>query len=523
METYLEKDTDFIQCLKGGFGFSLWDKRKHQLITATDYFGIRPVIFHNLQDTFVAGSRIKFISDFTELKQTINNEAIFHYLFFHAIPSPVTIYNEIQKLEPGKFIKTENGQDKINTYYDICYRPDTSKNEVYWKKEIANQLRQSFFHFFDSADQDRTGCFLSGGTDSSSLAGYASQFFTKAVKTFSIGFDEEAYNELSYANMASQRFNTDQHEYYVTPADVLELIEMLPHIYDEPFGNASVVPAFFCAKLASQHGVNLLYGGDGGDEIFGGNERYVTNLIFEAYQKIPRPIRKKVIEQVTSSLSFIPLMYRAGRYTRRANIPNPDRFYSYNMLYEIDSEDIFNDSFIHSVDEDCFLKLARIHFKNAKAAHITDKLLYLDMKFTITDNDLRKVTQMVEAAGIQVQYPFLDRPLVDFTATIPPELKVKWGKNRYIFKESMKGFLPDEIINKSKHGMGLPVTPWFKKDKNMSQLLYDTLFYGKPEILQFLNPRFLQSSKMEFENDQTTFYGDNLWVFLMLELWLRQV
>ena len=167
------------------------------------------------------------------------------------------------------------------------------------------------------------------------------------------------------------------------------------------------------------------------------------------------------------------------------------------------------------------MDIAQRHYDTCVSDHDTNRLLYLDMKFTITDNDIRKVTQMVEAAGIQVRYPLLDRDLVDFTTTIPPRLKVKWGKNRYIFKEAMKGFLPREIIEKSKHGMGLPVTPWFKKNPEMRSLLYDTLFTGKTKISEYLKPDFISQMEKMFRNDTSSYYGDNLWVFLILELWLN--
>jgi asparagine synthase (glutamine-hydrolysing) len=144
------------------------------------------------------------------------------------------------------------------------------------------------------------------------------------------------------------------------------------------------------------------------------------------------------------------------------------------------------------------------------------------MKFTITDNDLRKVTQMVEAVGVRVRYPLLDRDLVDFTATIPPTLKVKPGKNRYIFKRAMEGFLPHEIIKKIKHGMGLPVAPWFKKDSGLSELLNNTLFSGVPRITEYVRPEFINEIRSAFETDSTSYYGDNLWVLLMLELWIER-
>jgi asparagine synthase (glutamine-hydrolysing) len=216
------------------------------------------------------------------------------------------------------------------------------------------------------------------------------------------------------------------------------------------------------------------------------------------------------------------LLHKAKSYIRRANIPNPQRFYSYNLLAELDPHTIFQEDFIRAVNLNSFMNIAENHYSNAAPADDTDRLLYLDMKFTITDNDIRKVTQMVEAAGLRVRYPVLDRDLVDFTCTIPPTLKVKWKKNRYIFKEAMKGFLPNEIITKSKHGMGLPVTPWFKQERQMKALLYDILFSGTPAMTRYIKPEFIQKMKTAFETDASTYYGDNLWVFLILEMWLNQ-
>ena len=174
------------------------------------------------------------------------------------------------------------------------------------------------------------------------------------------------------------------------------------------------------------------------------------------------------------------------------------------------------------MDTDSFINLARDHYHRAAPADDTNRLLYLDMKFTITDNDLRKVTQMVEAAGIRVRYPYLDRDLVDFTGTIPSNLKVKYGKNRYIFKKAMEKFLPDEIIHKPKHGMGLPISNWFRTEKNLSELMQDSLFTGTTEIHDYVQPQFLENLYRCFKTDETTaYYGDSLWVYLVLELWLK--
>jgi asparagine synthase (glutamine-hydrolysing) len=519
---YQKYGQGFIDRLRGPFAFALWDGTNKNLYVVTDPYGLKPVVYSEHNNTLYAASRIKHLLWADPSLKEINPDAIFHYLFFQAVCSPLTIYKNISKLEPGKGLHKTARTLNLFTHYDIQYRPDKTISEKDWKGLIRDEIEKAVNVFVPLSPYEQTGCFLSGGTDSSSIAGYYTQLSEKPAKTFSIGFDDPRYNELEYARIASNRFKTDYHEYYVTPRDVMDLIEQLPRIYDEPFGNASVIPAFYCAKFAAENGVDIMLGGDGGDEIFGGNERYVTNLIFQKYLALPESMRKKMIEPMLSLMPDQGVFYKAKRYIRRANIPNPERFYSYNLLSEINPNHIFQDDFIHTVNFNSFLDIAKKHYAAAAPADDTDRLLYLDMKFTITDNDIRKVTQMVEAAGSRVRYPLLDRDLVDFSATIPPGLKVKWKKNRYIFKQAMKGFLPDEIISKSKHGMGLPVTPWFKQDKKMNTLLHDTVFTGTTGLSDYIKPEFIQKMKSSFEKDESTYYGDNLWVFLILEMWLKK-
>lgn len=512
---------DLVDKLRGAFSFALWDGVKDKLLVITDYYGIRPVVFTGSGNDFSAASRIRQL-DKPALEKEINLEAIYHYLFFQAICSPVSIYQGIRKLEPGKGLHLRQGKLSEFTWYDIGYRPDQSRSEEEWCKNISQEVETAVSHFVPVTDQNKTGCFLSGGTDSSTIAGYYTRLANKPAKTFSIGFDVAKYNELDFARIAARHFDTKQHEYLVTPADVLHLIQDLPKIYDEPFGNASVVAAYYCAQLAKDNGVEVLLGGDGGDEVFGGNERYVTNLLFQRYADLPALPRRVLFEPLLNLMPSIGFLYKAKRYVRRANILNPRRFYSYNLLAENDNFEIFQPEFLSSIDTECFFKHADTLYGKVAATDDTDRLLYLDMKNTITDNDLRKVTQMVEAAGLRVRYPLLDRDLVDFAATIPSQLKVKPGKNRYIFKQAMRGFLPDETIHKTKHGMGLPIAKWLKEDPCLNALLEETLFNGKPEIYQFVRPEYLHKLRNIFITEDTPYYGDSLWVFLMLEIWLKQ-
>lgn len=519
---YKSYGNGMLDRLRGSFCFSLWDEREKRLLVATDPFGLRPVVYKKTANLFVAASRIKHLLWSNYGDKRINNDAIFHYLFFQAVCSPLTIYNDIFKLDPGNGFVVTNKKSKSFAYYDIVYHTDESKTEKDWIKLIPQELEKAVNLYAATLPYEQTGCFLSGGTDSSSIVGFYTKLLGKPAKTFSIGFNEARYNELDYANIAVEHYKALQKEYYVTPNDVLSLISFLPDIYDEPFGNASVIPAFFCSKCAKGSGVNFLLGGDGGDEIFGGNERYVTNLIFQRYLDLPEFFRKSIFEPLLSLMPSKGLFYKAKRYVRRSNIKNPERFYSYNLLAETDLSEIFNSEFVFQINPESFMNIAKRHYDHVSYSHETNRLLYLDMKFTITDNDIRKVTPMVEAAGLRVRYPFLDRDLVDFTSTIPADMKVKWGKNRYIFKKAMEGILPHEIIHKSKHGMGLPIDPWFKKDKNLREILTDNLIGGQPKIFEYIQKDFIKNIFKLHKEADTPYYGDNLWVFLMLELWLKQ-
>jgi len=518
---YQKYGLDFLNQLRGSFAFALWDEAEDLLLVVTDPYGIRPIVTAETGPSFIAGSRIRHVLYHPGVDRTLDMDAIYQYLFFSAIPTPYTVYRGIRKLAPGTAMTWTPGGLKQWSYYDIRYNPDRTKTEEDWREAIRTQVRDAVARHTVSLDPKTTGCFLSGGTDSSSVVGFYTQLSGQRIKSFSIGFEEREYNELGYAHLAAEHFQSDQHDYFVTPDDVRNLLENLAEIYDEPFGNSSVVPAYYCARLAKDQGVNMLLAGDGGDEIFGGNERYVTNLVFARYGRIPRAIRVGVLEPLVSLFPDAGVFHSARRYIRRANIPNPDRFFSYNLLYEEALDKVFRPEFLEAVDTDSFLQLARRYYENAAPADETDRLLYIDMKFTITDNDLRKVTQMCEAAGVSVRYPLLDRDLVDFSATIPPELKVKPGRNRYIFKRAMEGFLPGQIIRKSKHGFGLPVGPWFEKVQGLKSLLQDSLLSPNAVVANWIKPSFLDTLFTELRDGSAAYAGGNLWVLLALELWLR--
>lgn len=523
---YRRYDLLMFEKLRGQFSLCILDKKQQKLIIATDRFGIKPVVYYSCNDTFIFGTRIKTIHSLSQSAiHEIDYEAVVDYINFSAIPTPKTIFREIRKLPPGHFLTVERTdmRPRITQYYDIEYSTEI-KDEKYFIKNLPDLVEKSAKDIveYEIFMGRKVGAFLSGGTDSSTLTGMISKI-AGSVKTFSIGFDEQGYNELYYARITAKHFNAEHCEYMVTPEDVLKTIDVMSEAYDEPFGNSSVVPTYFCALMAREHGIDTLLAGDGGDEIFGGNERYVSDRIFSRYQAIPAVIRRGVIEPVLSAgPASIGIIGKGKKYVCRANIPQPDRFFSYNPVAALGKEQIFSSDLLKSLNDYDTVAWARDLYGAARAKNELNRLLYIDMKFTITDNDIRKVSMMSEMAGIRAAYPFLDHRLVDFASTIPSSLKVKGTRLRHVFKKALNDFLPAEVIKKRKHGFGLPIGIWIKTKSNLASFARESLLSSNCAIRPFFREGFLQEIFNLHNTSRSAFYGDIIWLLLMLELWFRR-
>jgi asparagine synthase (glutamine-hydrolysing) len=517
---YRRYGADCVQHLRGAFSFALWDTQEERLLLATDAFGIQPLHYYYGNQGLAFGSRINAILAAPETPRQIDLQAVFHYVYFTCIPTPHTIYAGIKKLPPGHLLCFSTAGMRLEQYWDISYA-DARRRLADCAPAISGYLADAVrAQATYDGQADRVGAFLSGGTDSSAISGLLGEVLQRPAKTFSIGFADEDFNEIAYARIVARRFRTEHHEYFVTPRDAAEFVPQLARAYDEPFGNSSAIATYYCAKLAREHEVTTLLAGDGGDELFGGNTRYVTNQVFELYHTLPRWVRERCVEPTLFRLPLPDrwLVDKARKYVRRANLPQPQRFFSYNLLHTIDARTMFTDAFLDAVRTDAPLALAAQHYRRVETTSMLHRLLYLDLKITITDNDLRKVSRMCELAGIQARYPMLDRDLVEHSARIPSGLKVRRFRERYAFKEGFRGFLPGETLAKKKHGFGVPVSRWLGKAP-LRELAEDTLLSSTASHRGYLNRRFVEHLLALHREDRTNFYGDSLWVLLMLELW----
>ncbi len=274
------------------------------------------------------------------------------------------------------------------------------------------------------------------------MTGLLAEASKREAEAYSIGFSAEGYDEMAYARITARHFDVKLNEYYVTPQDVVAALPMIATSYDEPFGNSSALPAYFCAKMAVENGVTTLLAGDGGDEIFGGNERYVKQRVFEHYTKIPGTLRRGLLEPLVNAMPrSLPLITKANSYIDQAKTPLPDRLQSYNFLHRHAASDIFSDAFLAEVNQALPLEMLRSIYHRPQQASDLNRMLYLDWQITLADNDLRKVSHMCALAGVDVAYPMLDDALVQFSCQVPSAWKIKGGDLRHFFKHAFKGLV----------------------------------------------------------------------------------
>ncbi|MBS0175599.1 MAG: hypothetical protein JSR64_16280, partial [Nitrospira sp.] len=289
-----------------------------------------------------------------------------------------------------------------------------------------------------------------------------------------------------------------------------------------PFGNASAAPTYFCAKLAKKSGMEVVLAGDGGDEFFGGNARYAKQGVFEQYYALP-PALRRVVEPLILNFPLGSSLWpvrKAQSYVRQARIPLPDRLETYNFLHRDPLAEIFEPAFLGEIDADRPLALMREAYFRCTSPEPVERMMHLDHKFTLADNDLRKVSRMCEAAGIEVRFPFLDDDLVAYSGTISTAQKVSGGKLRVLFKDALRGFLPDETIAKSKHGFGLPFGVWLNSHGELQTLARDAL--GSLAHRGIVQPLYLEKIRREHAAGHASYYGVMIWVLVQLELWLQQ-
>lgn len=509
------------QGLHGRFAYVFWDTRAQRVLACTDPFRTCTLYYASLPNCLVISSDLRLIIRAGLVRPQVSPHALYHYLNFSYVPAPFSALEGVSKLLPGHYLESAAGKISIDKYWDAEYPADLKGPDAPRAAALRDQMVKTV-QTYGPARADGWGIFLSGGTDSSSIASILARDRSAPVKSFSIGFEENVYDELPFSRIAQKAFGLKAQERRVNENDAVAAIPRLVSAFDEPFGNSSAIPTFYCAELAAKSGVNLLVAGDGGDEIFGGNERYRKDQILERYYRAPSVVRG-LGSLLAKALNGVDTRFanRVKNFVERGSMPNPDRFYSDDSFASDHFDELLTEGFRSRLERGESLDVQRGIFQSAQADCDLHRLMYLDLKMTIADNDVVKVVRAAKSAGVQVVFPYLDRDLVDYTGRLPGTDKVRGLKKRYLFKQATLEILPEAIREKKKQGFGLPVSVWLRRGGPFHSMVRDTVLSDRAIGRGYCRPEFVRHLMDRHERGAWD-HGSELYMLLMLELWHRE-
>lgn len=520
LKAYAARGPRFLDELTGRFALAVVDANRSSVLLALDPMGMENLAYAVHGSALAFGSSATAVAEAGGQAPRLRAQALYDYLLLHMVPAPDTAFEGVHKLRPGTCVRFEAGRLTVERYWIPRFPRGGRADFAALRDELHDSLHQAVAA---CSPDERTGAFLSGGLDSSSVAGMLGKVSGKAPRTFSIGFGVDEFNELEYAHVANRRFGAIPHEYQVVPEDIVEAFGRIAAAYDEPFGNSSAIPTYCCARLAASHGVTHLLAGDGGDELFGGNERYVRQRVFEAYARfLPGTLRRGLVEPLTRLIdpdSRITPLRKLRSYVDQARIPLPERLETWNYMYREDLGAMLEPEFRAAVDTRSPIERMSEVYAAAPSDAMLHRMLFYDWHYTLSDNDLRKVGTTCELAGVKVSYPMLDPRVVELSLRVPEGMMIEGLELRSFYKRAMKGFLPDEILTKSKHGFGLPFGVWLKTHAALGEFVYGLL--GALKSRRIVKPAFIDRLVDEHRTGHPGYYGYAIWDLAMLEAWLQ--
>jgi asparagine synthase (glutamine-hydrolysing) len=466
LHAYEEWDKNCVDRLRGMFAFAIWDSDKKRLFIARDRLGIKPLFYAEYMGKFYFASEMKAILADSSIPRDIDDVALASYFTLSYIPAHLTIYSNIRKLLPGHMLFWQNGKVKIQKYWDVHFCSDRTKGEKYFI--------DGFLEHFQKAVSMRLmsdvplGAFLSGGIDSSAVAASMSMVSSQPVNTFCMGFGGHIggyLDERKYAQLVSDRYSTNHKDYEIVPR-FDGLLEKIVRSFDEPFADDSTIPSYFVCKLAREN-VTVALSGLGGDELFAGYERYLGFQLSRLYEKLPHFLRERVIRKIIEKLPERAdghyTINHMKRFVRSGSLPADQRYFGYTLI-SCDGWDLFSEpERFRQAGESC-QSIILSYFNASNADDDLNRVFYCDLKTYVPDDILVVIDRMSMHHALEVRVPFLDHKLVEFCATIPPEMKLKGFQKKYLLKRALQDMLPSEVINHRKQGFVGPMTIWLKTD-----------------------------------------------------------
>jgi asparagine synthase (glutamine-hydrolysing) len=517
LEAFAFYGVDFVEKLNGMFAIAIYDKQTNELFLFRDRVGIKPLYYAALDNNIYFGSELKVISKVANEKLSINYSAIEYFLHVGFIPTPLSIYNNVFKLESGHYLKINTQGIEKHKYW--------SAFDVVAEKTITNEKEAlvKFSDLLSSSVQYQLksdvpfGVFLSGGIDSSLITAQASAISSVPVNTFSIGFKENKFNESIYAEKVAKHLKTNHHEFIVTQHDAIELIDDLINVYDEPFADSSAIPTMLVSKLAKKH-VTVCLSGEGGDELFLGYGSYqwakrLNNPLIKTFKK---PIAYLLENSKTRFQRHASYFKNVNQQLQYSHILSQEQyFFSTSEIRQLLTSSTYEKTLLH---QSLFLDFEEKLNLLPRKLNAMEKQALFDINFYLQEDLLTKIDRASMYYSLETRVPFLDHRIIEFALNLSPELKYKNNTTKYLLKEVLYQYVPKEIFNRPKQGFAIPLSKWLKTDLNylinsyLSEEVVKKHNLVNYEVVNLLRSRYLSG---------VDYYYNKLWVLIVLHKFLE--
>ena len=517
---YEEEGPRLVESLHGMFGLAVWDARRRLLLLARDRVGKKPLYYAERGGTLSFASELAALLADDAIPREVDHRALDAFLAYRWVPAPMTAFRAVRKLPPASTLVFQDGRTTISRYWRLDF---SRKRAIGDPRELHEELREQI----RAATARRMiadvplGAFLSGGVDSAAVVAAMAEASSRPVQTFSIGFTHEKFDELPLARLVAQRFATDHHELIVEPR-AMELIPRIVRHYGEPFADDSAIPSFYLAEMARRH-VTVALNGDGGDESFGGYTRYVANLASARLERIPSAVRRALAAagmRVPESGTIDSWPSRVRRMAETLALDPARRYVAYmTHLNGLRRERLYTDDYRALIGRSVASDVMEDPWRESGAASVLDVMLDVDVQTYLADDLLVKMDIATMASSLEARSPLLDHELMEFAASLPPELKVHGREKKVVLRAALRGWVPDEILDAPKRGFRLPLGDWLRGE--LRDFARDVLLDGRAVERGCFRPDYVREL-LDRHAAGLQDHSQGIWTLLMFELWHQQ-
>jgi asparagine synthase (glutamine-hydrolysing) len=520
VHAYEEYGQDCVQHFNGMFAIAIWERSARRLVLMRDRLGVKPLFYWVNGGNLVFGSELKAVIAHTQVSRQLDFNGLDNFLSLEYIPGPRTIFKDVQKLAPGHLLVFQESGLKLRQYWDLPYRP-LEADEHACSEALADLIQEAVR--IRMVSDVPLGAFLSGGIDSSSIVAYMSQMSSQPVQTFSIGFEDDTYNELPDAQIAADHFGAHHRTQILSP-DITGLAEKLVYHLDEPMADFSIFPTFLVSQLASRS-VKVVLSGDGGDELFAGYDTYIAESLSRYYQWLPRGLRQNTLPSLVNRIPPQPAKKGFINKTKRmveGGALEPSLHHARWMIFLSNGEkaSLYHPDLRGTLNGYSTNSIFEGYFNDAALFDPLAQQQYVDIKTYLPDDILAKVDRMSMAASIEARVPLLDYRIAEFALNLPPEMKLHRSRTKVILRRAMQKLLPEIALTKPKQGFSIPMKHWLRS--SLRPMLQDLLSEECVRQRGYFNPPTVSAWVREHLDGRAN-HSHRLWALMVFELWHRSV